>query len=104
MSQRRNFRLYVRHYCSKCGSRVFPFDKYENLTEYTPKVGKPHTPIKRPLLYSYNQRDPDNRVAWCWACDKMMPCERLTEREIYRLYIARDGVITRKGVKLCKYG
>jgi hypothetical protein len=88
----RGLRLYVRHYCNRCGSRIFPFDKYEDRT-VAPDPGKKGGPV---LLQSSNS-DPEHRTAWCWSCDGWVPCVRKDEREILKLYLARRGVVTRKG-------
>jgi hypothetical protein len=86
------FRIYVRHHCRNCGSRIFPFDKYENRTEVSSAVNKQ----RRVLLYSANARDVTNRMAWCWSCKAFVSCERLTEDEILLMYLQRKGVVTRK--------
>lgn len=83
--------MYVRHHCWKCHSRVFPFDKYEALTE-DPLPGKKGGRI---LLHTHNTQDPDDRQAWCWACNKLVHCHRMTEDEFLKLYLARRGVVTR---------
>lgn len=93
MRKRRSssMRVQTRHYCRECGSRVFPFDKYEDLT-VSPRAGKRFGAV---LLGSYNAGSPDTRVAWCWSCNAFVGCKRLVEHEWLQLYLARKGVVTR---------
>ena len=86
------FRLYVRHYCDTCGSRIFPFDKFENRTEV---ISTKNGTKQRILLYSSNNRDVNIRRAWCWSCDGFRMCTRLTEDKILQLYIQRKGIMIR---------
>lgn len=81
----------VRHYCSNCSSRIFPFDKFENTTEYPEEHERPL------LLKSHNSAHKGERIAWCWNCAEWVKCERKTEHEIIALYIGRKGVIYRGG-------
>ena len=90
--ERIRIKIYVRHHCKYCGSRIFPFDKFEQRTEVTSMVNKQ----RKILLYSANTKDVNNRVAWCWACKAFVPCRRLTEDEILELYLRRRGVSMRK--------
>lgn len=84
-------RILVRHYCSDCGSRVIPFDKFEKRTE-APEVGKSGDPV---LLISYNSDHREERIAWCFSCKGFRTCERLGEAEILELYAKRRGVHVR---------
>lgn len=93
--KRSRFRMHVRHYCDRCGSRVFPFDKYEARTEM-PGSPEHNSNPHRVLLYSANTKDVENRTAWCWACGGFTRAKRLDEEAILRLYLARKGVVTRK--------
>ena len=86
----KRFRTYVRHYCSSCGSRIFPFDKYDS------DVIVPGKRKDQVLLTSTNADDPDHRKAWCWSCNRMSACKRETEAEFLRRYIARRGIVTRE--------
>lgn len=81
-------RILVRHYCIECGSRVTPFDKFEERTE-SPEVGKNETVI---LLKSYNAEHREDRIAWCFSCKSFKRAERLGESEILELYSKRRGV------------
>ena len=90
-SKRRPFRLYVRHYCAVCGGRVFPYDKYESLTE-SPRLGKSGAHV----LLSSSNVNPQDRVAWCWSCNHWREAERKTESEFLLLYLKRRGVTVRQ--------
>lgn len=93
MKKRRSFRrILVRHHCSKCNSRIFPFDKYEDQTE-SPQKGMKQDKV---LLYSHNSRSVEDRVAWCWHCKKFVRADRLTEPQILAMYIRRKGVSVRE--------
>lgn len=81
--------ILVRHYCSQCASRVFPFDKFDSTVEYPSDHEKPL------LLQSYNAAHKNERLAWCWNCKEWVPCERKAEHEIIALYLKRKGVIYR---------
>jgi hypothetical protein len=94
----RGFRLYVRHHCATCHARVFPFDKYEQST-VAPGFGRKGEPI---LLFSANQHDPEERVAWCWSCNQWVRAIRMTEKDFLLLYLARRGVVSR-GPKLPRW-
>ena len=85
-------RLYVRHYCTRCGGRVFPFDQYEAATE-AHSVGASGAPI---LLRTYNAKDPEDREAWCFSCNRLVAARRMTEVEFLQLYINRRGVVVRE--------
>jgi hypothetical protein len=81
-------RIFVRHYCANCGSQVTPSSKFERMTL------APDTEI---LLTSFNNRDVDGRVGWCFGCKRRtgegwQALDRLTETEILQKYIARRGV------------
>lgn len=84
--------LYARHFCTVCGLRVFPYDKFERDTE---------APGESVLLTSANARrqrkDPDDprRTAWCWSCGSWTTTYRETLDEIIRRYEQRDGVTYR---------
>ena len=84
-------RMFVRHYCRECGAQLTPFSKFEERTE-SPYPGKVQSSV---LLSSYNNNHPDERIAWCFSCCGMRECRRLTEREIWQLYLYRNGVVTR---------
>ena len=88
----KGFRMYVRHHCAVCKSRVFPYDKYESLTE-SPRLGKNSRPV---LLASDNGRDPEDRLAWCWSCNQWRPAIRMREKDFLLMYLKRKGVIVRK--------
>ncbi len=84
----RQMRIFVRHYCMNCGSQVTPSSKFEKMTL---------APDEDILLRSYNSRDKDSRVGWCFGCKKRtgegwQRLDRLTEMEILQKYIARRGV------------
>jgi hypothetical protein len=81
----------IRHHCTKCRSRVFPFDKFEKRTE-SPEPGRKENPI---LLTTYNQTHRELRIAWCWSCGRFRTCERLGESEILEMYLRRNGIRTR---------
>jgi RNase P subunit RPR2 len=81
----------VRHHCSKCHSRLVPFDKFETRTE-SPELGKKDNPI---LLKTYNTTHREQRIAWCWSCNRFMTAERVGEAEILEMYMRRKGVRTR---------
>lgn len=87
----RRRRLIVRHYCHRCHGRVFPFDKYEALTE-SPAAGSSGYKV---LLTSANARDPEHREAWCFSCKRWVHARRLTEQEFLKLYLQRKGVSVR---------
>jgi hypothetical protein len=94
MPRRRNAHIkhvLVRHYCTKCHSRLFPFDKFETRTE-SPELGKKENPI---LLKTYNSTHREERIAWCWSCNCFRVAERMGESEILELYMRRKGVRTR---------
>lgn len=91
MARRKNHvfkRLYVRHHCTECNARCFPYDKYENET-ISPIEG-----VKRPtiMLKTYNTSHKDKRVAWCWSCSGYRPMSRILEMDILRMYLERNGV------------
>jgi hypothetical protein len=88
----RGTRLYVRHHCSHCQARVFPFDMYEDGV-IAPVRGRKKKEI---LLATHNQRDVENRQAWCFSCGRFVRCVRMTEVEFLRLYNERRGVKVRK--------
>ncbi len=87
----RGFRMYVRHHCEVCKSRVFPFDKYEVATE-APVLGRRGEPI---LLRSANAHDVEERLAWCWSCNQWRRAVRLTEKDFLLMYLKRKGVVVR---------
>ena len=91
MSKQKRIRIYVRHYCSECGSRIFPFDKYEDRTEVSSMAKNG----QRILLKTANHKDADNRVAWCWSCNQFVDCQRLEEDDFLQRYIKRKGVSVR---------
>jgi len=93
-------RAQTRHYCSRCGARVYPFDKYEHLTEAT-RLGRSR---KRVLMSTWNNAFPYDREAYCFArcCRMMVRCARLGETEWLKLYIARKGVVQRPGPLLSR--
>ena len=94
----KRYRVHSRHHCKKCGGRVFPFDGYDLRTEMplSINVRKAKPDLERPpILLSSANRDPDERVAWCWSCDGWRECNRITGDQILQLYIERRGIVTR---------
>jgi hypothetical protein len=91
MASRKKFkRMRVQHRCCVCNSRVFPFDSQDVRTESPWR-----DPTDRQILLSTSNADPDNRTAWCWACDTWVSCVRLVEHEILQMYLNRKGVVVR---------
>lgn len=79
-----------RHHCNHCNSRVVPYDQHDaNVLAPAEDGDKPI------LLRSHNARSTDDRLAWCWSCEKLVNCTRLSATEILRMYLARDGVTVR---------
>ena len=85
---RRRTKLRVRHFCAVCDSRVFPFDSYD-VRVVAPVKGKLGGDI---LQTTFNARDPDNRICWCWSCEKRTPAKRETELEFKVRYLSRPGI------------
>lgn len=83
--------MLVRHHCSVCNARVIPFDSFESRTE-SPEEGAKGNAV---LLYSFNQKNKDNRRAWCWSCKGWVTAKRLLEDDIRAMYIRRRGVTIR---------
>src|SRR5258708_34442867 len=80
-----------RHYCSECGSRVFPGDTFEALTE-SPNGGKRGQPI---LLSSANGRRRENQdalLAYCWAQKKWVETYHKDKYDLLVEYAQRRGV------------
>lgn len=91
-------REYVEHHCTNCNARITPFSKFEAETQ-APDKGARGGFV---LLRSFNAAHREARRAYCWSCKEMVVCERLTEDEIIRMYLDRDGVGYRMGKKALK--
>ena len=84
------FHMKVRHHCADCGARIIPFDSFERQTEAPVEKG-----ARAVLLYSYNHRNKEDRLAWCWSCKGWRRAKRLLEDEILAMYQRRRGVYVR---------
>jgi hypothetical protein len=84
-------RIHVRHYCLRCRSRVFPWDKYD-ADVLDPK----NTEV---LLRSANNARKVLRTAWCWSCNEWHTCVREDEKTFLRRYLNRKGVVVREKPK-----
>jgi hypothetical protein len=82
----------VWHFCTSCGGRLSPFTKFEEGID-APEVGAKGRAV---LLYSYNASHPDSRRAWCLGEKKWVSLSRVTEAEVWTMYVNRRGVNFRK--------
>jgi hypothetical protein len=94
-----------RWYCLTCDHRIVPYDSYESLTEI--EGGK-----KGPtLLSSLNAKEREkaeregktySATGWCWVCEKWVHGYQLTQMDLVKRYLRRDGIQIRthsKGMK-----
>lgn len=84
-------REYVQHKCDDCGSLVRPYTKFDAET-VAPELGKKGQEI---LLRTYNSYNPENRIGWCWSCKDFRGLTRVSEAEIWNMYLRRRGVVVR---------
>lgn len=81
----------VWHFCENCHARISPYTKFDAETE-APELGRSGASI---LLRSFNNANPEDKLAYCLSCKTFVRCERMTETEIWTMYLNRRGVVVR---------
>lgn len=81
----------VWYLCPDGHGRLAPYSKYDAETE-APEPGKSGESI---LLRSFNNANPDSKLAWCFGCQAMVECKRVGEAEIWAMFLNRRGIKVR---------